>query len=300
MAHAVSADGRMEIRRAVIESGKLVEAHDADQLVPWWSFTKAVIAMAALVLVRDGRLALDEPLVGRPYTLRQLLQHRAGLTEYGALAAYHEAIARGDDPWPVAELLERTQAHHLRYGPGQGWNYSNIGYLFVRQLMEETCGESLDDTLKRLVLRPLGIDSARMALIPIDLVDVAMGSADSYHPGWVYHGLLIGTLQDAALFLNRLLTGEVLPRPLRDEMPAAHNLGGPIPGRPWRTPGYGLGLMVGTTSNELKAVGHTGGGPGSTIAVYHLPEKTPPLTVAAFAFSEIPGPVEEAAVNIRW
>ena len=53
--------------------------------VPWWSFTKTVLAAAALALVRDGRLALDEPLPGRPYTLRQLLQHRAGLTDYGRM-----------------------------------------------------------------------------------------------------------------------------------------------------------------------------------------------------------------------
>ena len=32
-----------------------------------------------------------------------------------------------------------------------------------------------------------------------------MGSAEGYHPGWVYHGLLVGPVEDAALLLDRLL-----------------------------------------------------------------------------------------------
>ena len=37
------------------------------------------------------------PLPDRPYTLRQLLQHRAGVANYGALSAYHDAVARNDE-----------------------------------------------------------------------------------------------------------------------------------------------------------------------------------------------------------
>jgi CubicO group peptidase (beta-lactamase class C family) len=115
---------------AVIEAGALTEAWGIDLPVPWWSFTKTILATAALVLVRDGRLALDRAVATRPFTLRQLLQHQSGLADYGGLAAYHEAVAREDEPWPVSELLERTDAHRLRYEPGQGWGYSNIGYLW--------------------------------------------------------------------------------------------------------------------------------------------------------------------------
>jgi CubicO group peptidase (beta-lactamase class C family) len=285
----------METCFAVIENGSLVTAQGADEPIPWWSFTKTVIAAAALALVRDGRLALDEPLSNRPYTLRHLLQHRAGLADYGGLAAYHEAVARGDEPWPVSELLERTQAHDSRYEPGQGWGYSNIGYLFVRQLLEETCGENLDAALRRLVLRPLGIDGARIAQARADLDNVPSGAASSYHPGWVYHGLMVGKLRDAAKLQHCLMMGGLLPPNLLNEMRNAQPLGGPIPGRPWSAPGYGLGLMSGTTSSGLKAVGHTGGGPGSTIAAYHLPEATPPFTAAAFAFGDNQAHVEEAA-----
>ncbi len=105
---------------AVIENGAVVEDHGADVVVPWWSVTKTVIAAAALALVQEKRLTLDEPLAGRPYTLRHLLQHRAGVADYGPLANYHQAVAAGDDPWPASVLLERTDAARLRYEPGRG------------------------------------------------------------------------------------------------------------------------------------------------------------------------------------
>ena len=287
----------MGVSFAVVEAGALVEAQGIGQPVPWWSFTKTILAAAALALVRDGRLVLDRPVPDRPFTLRQLLQHTSGLAEYGDLPAYHEAVARGDKPWPVSELLARTDAGRLRYQPGQGWRYSNIGYLMVREVIEATTGEDIGAAISRLALHPLGIDGARIVATPAELADVAMGAAASYHPGWVYQGLAVGPLRDAALLLDRLLTGALLPPDLRDAMRDAHPVPGSFPGRPWRVPGYGLGLMIGITTDGRRAIGHTGGGPGSDVAVYHLPEATPPFTAAAFAFGDDPGPVEETAVG---
>jgi CubicO group peptidase (beta-lactamase class C family) len=287
----------MQAPFAVVEDGALVEGTNADAVVPWWSFTKTVIAAAALVLVQQNRLDLDRPLAGRRYSLQQLLLHRAGLTDYGALAAYHQAVAADDEPWPAAVLLERTQAERLRYEPGQGWGYSNIGYLFVRELIERACDEELGAALARLVLRPLGIEEARLARVHADLDGVTMGIR-SYHPGWVYHGLLVGPLREAALLLDRLMTGALLSPVLLDEMRDAHPLDVSGQGhqghqaRPWHAPAYGLGLMGGVTSNGTRAFGHTGGGPGSVIAVYRLPDAEPPYTAAAFAFGEDPAPVE--------
>ena len=59
----------------LIEDDEVVSEDQSEAIVPWWSFTKTVIAAAALVLVRDGKLLLDTPVTGKPFTLRQLLQH---------------------------------------------------------------------------------------------------------------------------------------------------------------------------------------------------------------------------------
>jgi CubicO group peptidase (beta-lactamase class C family) len=281
----------------LLENGAFVHGDSPDTDIPWWSFTKTVIATAALALVRDGRLVLDEELSGRPYTLSQLLQHRAGLAEYGGLRAYHEAVARGDEPWPPELMLERVEAERLRFPPGQGWGYSNVGYWHVRRIIEEVAGESLGAALVRLVLEPLGIEGVRLAEGPADLDSVQMG-LPGYHPAWVYHGLLVGPLREAALLLGRLMQGALLPPHLLARMREAHRLGGPVPYRPWREPGYGLGLMAGVSTFGTRVMGHSGGGPGSVVAVYHRPDATPARTTATFAPVEDLALVEQAAFGM--
>jgi D-alanyl-D-alanine carboxypeptidase len=98
-----------------------------DAVVAWSSCTKAILATAALKLVESGRLQLDDPIADRRYTLRQLLQHRAGIPDYGELRADHDAVARRDRPSSVAKLLDAVEADRLKFRPGKGWLYSNVG-----------------------------------------------------------------------------------------------------------------------------------------------------------------------------
>jgi CubicO group peptidase (beta-lactamase class C family) len=282
-----------------MKNGVVVDACDTDRLVPWWSFTKTVLAAAALALVRDGAIQLDRPIPGRLYTLRHLLQHRSGLVEYGWFPAYHDAVARGDQPWNMPDLLAQVDAGRLRYVPGEGWEYSNIGYLFVRQMVEEITQKSIDNALRHLVLHPLGIESARVATRPEDLAGVVMGSASSYHPAWVYHGLMIGRIEDAALLLDRLMNDGFLPGDLLQTMLKPFMLPDLVPGRAWKNPGYGLGVMRGDTTRGQMVAGHTGGGLGSTIAVYALlGQEHALLTSAFFATSEEAYDTEESAFDL--
>lgn len=278
---------------AVVEGGRVIDGNHAETIVPWWSFTKTLIAAAALALVRDGHLQLDDKMLGQPFTLRQLLQHRAGVPNYGGLAAYHRDVEADREPWSVAELLQAVDANTLRFSPGEGWDYSNVGYLLARQAIEQACGSALDAALQRLVFAPLAVDGPRVASTRADLAGVDMGDATSYHPGWVYHGLVVGRLSDAALVLDRLLTGDLLPPDLLAAMCTAHPLGGPVEGRPWQTAGYGLGLMIGTGRAQQHVLGHTGGGPGSVVAVYHGPSQR--RTIAAFASGDDVNAVESVA-----
>ena len=282
---------------ATVEGGRLTDFDRRSLPVPWWSLTKTAIAAAALALVGDGRLALDEPLDARPYTLRQLLQHTAGVPEYGALAAYHEAVSRRDAPWSVEELLRRVVADRLLFVPGRGWTYSNVGYLYVRRLIENEMGKRFDTALRRLVFEPLGVPEVTLAREPADLDGTAWGNQSRYHPGWVYHGLAVGTPAEAALFVDRLIAGQLLPAELLRAMLEVHPVGGPIVGRPWQSPGYGLGIMVDAASPRGRCMGHTGGGPGSVAASFHFADLRPTRTVAAFAPVEDPGVVERAVLE---
>jgi CubicO group peptidase (beta-lactamase class C family) len=186
-------------------------------IVPWWSFTKTVLAAAALKLVEQKRLDLDTPLEGQRYTLRHLLQHTSGLPDYASLKEYHEAVARGEKAWNVEELLRRVAVNDLLSEPGEKFTYSNIGYLFVRQIIEEATDKDINAAVNELVLQPLAIEDARFAQSKEDMPADQVGN-HMYDPRWVYHGVIVGSLDSAVQLLNAILHSDFLSDEARDAM----------------------------------------------------------------------------------
>lgn len=270
---------------------------ESDALFPWWSITKSVLAAAVLRLADQGRFSLDDFYNHRPYTIRQLLQHTAGLSNYGG-PPYRAAVAAGDPVWPVAELLARVNAERLIFSPGTDWAYSNVGYMFVRQLIEDEVGLELDEALRMLVLGPMGIQRTRIATTPDDMKQTFWGNPNDYDPGWVYHGLLIGPPSDAADFLRNLFSGTFLSGDAKSAMKTVRRLGGCIAGRPWTEIGYGLGLMMGAMGNAGKAFGHSGVGLDSVSSLYCFPELPGSPAVAVFGNGTDEGITESEAVRL--
>ncbi len=77
------------VSHVLIRRGAVIDRNRDAGDVPWWSFTKTVLAPLRW-------LVLEATAVGRPHNLRRLLQHRAVLTEHGRLPSYREAVARMD------------------------------------------------------------------------------------------------------------------------------------------------------------------------------------------------------------
>ena len=283
----------------ITTDGSVSTSGAAGAVFPWWSFTKTVLAVAALRLVEQGRLDLDALRPGKPYSLRQLLTHRAGVPNYGRLAAYHEAVASGEDAWSRERLLQAVDADTLDFAPGTGWAYSNVGFMFAGEAIQEAAGLPLGEALQDLIIRPLGLTSPRLAVTRADMAEVFWPHLRDYEPGWVYHGLLIGTPVDAARLLHAVLCGGFLSAASLPEMRDRFSrLGGPLPGRAVTEQAYGLGLMVGRLGEAGRAWGHNGSGPGSVNLVAHFPDVAQPITVAVFAEGEDEGAVEFEAVRI--
>ena len=278
--------------------GKL--AGDASTaLVPWWSFTKTLIAVCTLRLAAEGRLTLDTAVPRYPFTIRHLLQHRAGLGDYGALAEYHAAVARDDEPWTDAEVFAHVAPENLLFAPGNGWAYSNVGYLLLRRIIERASGKGLNALLQDYIFAPLELRSSRLAETRADTRATVFGER-SYHPGWAFHGYVIGPVAEAALTLHGIMRGDLLAPEERAALLVAHPVTGPIAGRPWLKGAYGLGVMTGlmrdsSMSAPLRVIGHSAAGQASAGAVYHAPEAG--RTAAAFADSGEEGVAETAALK---
>lgn len=268
-----------------------------EPLVPWWSFTKTVLAATALTLVRDGRVKLDASLPANTFTLRQLLRHEAGLADYGELTEYHAAVANHEPAWPADEMMQRLDGYRLRYSPGVGWRYSNVGFMLVARLIERVADLPLEEAVRQQVLVPLGISTVRFATERAELSGEYLGNSLNYDPAWVYHGLLIGPVSMASLLLDRLLAGGLLSANLLQEMQSTRALGGPINGRPWVTPGYALGLMRGSIEGGMSLTGHTGCGPGSVVAVYRCAVGDASACCAVFSSGSDEGSIEALAIQ---
>src|SRR2546430_17743374 len=122
---------------------------------PIYSVTKTAVAAAVLLLVRQGAVELD--------SVRRLLDHTSGVRDYGSLAEYHEAVRRQPGlAWDDDEFLGRTAAAGPQFERGEGWAYSNTGYLLLRRLLDRN-GDLAP------FLPQLGLGEAKVAESPEDL-----------------------------------------------------------------------------------------------------------------------------------
>ncbi|KMK68679.1 serine hydrolase [Puniceibacterium sp. IMCC21224] len=279
-------------------SGHSGTVGDATALFPYWSFTKTVIAICALRLAEVGTLTLNTRPDDMPWTLSQLLQHSAGLRDYGQWNDYHRAVANGGTPWPRDDVRDRALSAGPLFAPGDGWSYSNVGYILAIEMIEAASGKPLSQLIADLITVPLGLRSVRLASTCADFANLHWPDAARYDPGWVYHGCLTGTAPDAARLLDAVMTGALLAPPSLAAMNDVVPLGGAIPGRPWKTCGYGLGLMSGTVAHAGRAIGHSGAGPFCVNAVYHFPDRADPITVASFASGHQEGEAEHTCTAL--
>ena len=190
------------------------------------------------------------------------VQNARMLTRYNAWAdkLIHAAVrAHPDRPWTRQQFLDAVLAQGMRFAPGEKFSYSNVGYLFVRQIIERAADADLDGALRALVFDPLGIEGVFVAHAPWE-------DAQRYDPRWVYHGCVVGSPARAATWLHRLIHGSLLAPATKAAMlaPCSYDAGAEPPD----DFGYGLGVMIEPAPRGERLIGHAGQGPGSTITVF--------------------------------
>lgn len=168
---AVMLDGEIAWARgyglADVASGREVTSETLFQAA---SISKPVAAMAALRLVQQGALDLDDDVnshltawsvpehewsESEAVTLRRLLSHTAGTTVHG-----FPGYARGSEiPTAVAVLdgAGNTDPVVVDIEPGSRFRYSGGGYTIVQQLLDDLSGKPFEELLAESVLDPLGM-----------------------------------------------------------------------------------------------------------------------------------------------
>ena len=143
-------------------------ANTAETIFEAGSVSKQFTAAAVLLLARDGKLSLDDPVrkyvpelpdygPGRTITIRHMLTHTSGLRDWGEVA--------GLAGWPRGRRVH-THAHVLdivsrqkdvNFTPGTNWSYSNTGYNLAAIIVSRVSGQSFADFTRDRIFKPMGM-----------------------------------------------------------------------------------------------------------------------------------------------
>ncbi len=237
-----------------------------DTLFQSGSVGKQFTATAVMMLVEDGKIGLDDPLTRyfaqgpawwRKVTVRELLSHTAGFTDYPPEFDYRK-------DYTEEQLLRIVAAISPAYVPGTSWSYSNLGYLTLGILIHRVTGEFYGDFLQQRIFGPLGMSTTRVIseaeIIPhraagYRLVDGQLRNQEWVSPtvnttadGSLYFSILDLAKWDAALTGSRLLQ----PSSLQQMWTVARlSDGKPNSGH------YGFGWFI-ETRNGRRIVEHEG------------------------------------------
>jgi len=164
--------------KANLETGTLMAP---DSVVQIGSLTKSFTAAAIMLLVQDRKLGLDDPIsryIGEAppawhdITIRQLLNHKAGLASDG-IAPDAKAVL-GD--YSESEFLASAMAMPLQSSPGTAFAYSNLGYDLLSIIVGRVSGQTYGSFLQARIFEPSGMSATRM----IDRTAIVPNRAQGY------------------------------------------------------------------------------------------------------------------------
>jgi CubicO group peptidase (beta-lactamase class C family) len=174
------------------------------------SVTKVVATTAAVAtLVDAGELDLDAPAarylpeMSGGATVRDLLEHRAGLWEWWPL--YLDGSRDADAVTHAARLP-------LRYSPREARHYSDLGFVLLGQIVARVAGSPLDAAVSALALEPFGLVETRYRSPVAGAPVLASSTGDAIERAMIDTGIpypVEGKSSQFARWREDVLIGEV-------------------------------------------------------------------------------------------
>jgi len=187
------------------------------------SVGKQFTATAIMMLVEQGKIGLNDsitkyfpeaPPAWKPVTVRHLLTHTGGFTDYPKDFNFRKDYSEDD-------LLKIVAGIPLAFTPGTRWSYSNLGYLTLGVLIHRVTGAFYGDVLQARIFGPLGMQTTRIMseadIIPNRASGYRLVKGELKNQEWVsptlnttadgslYFSILDLAKWDAALYTDRLL-----------------------------------------------------------------------------------------------
>jgi CubicO group peptidase (beta-lactamase class C family) len=210
---------------AVMRDGKIIKAQGyglsnvelnvpvkPETIFQTGSVGKQFTATAVMMLVEDGKLALDDklskyfpesPAAWKDITVRHVLTHTSGIPDYGSPTDKMIDLRRD---YTEDEMVRRFAAVALDFPPGSKWSYSNSGYVILGVLIHRVSGKFYGDFLEERVFRPLHMDVTHIIseenIVPNRSAGYRLVKDELKNQEWVAPKL--NTTADGALYTNLL------------------------------------------------------------------------------------------------
>lgn len=294
------------------------------------STTKTFVATVMLQLVGEKRVSLDQTVEellpgvvsgagndGRTITLRDLLRHTSGLSDYisdvfpdPSTQTYLTNRWRAFQPEKLVELAMR---HEPAFPAGTNWAYSNTNYVLAGMIIEKITGRTWEQQVHDRILRPLGLQHTdtpgTWPFLPYphtaNYQQFAAGGPmiDTTIPYRPFDsgadGSMTGTARDLNRFFAALASGQLLKpaelAAMRTTVPVPQDSGHPKGTRD------GLGLFSTPLSCGGGYLGHGGSGFGYAIRAATTLDGRRTITVSAHSRAADPHTAarqEEALRNL--
>src|SRR5215475_6066100 len=218
-----------------------------------------------MLLIHEGRISLDDrigkflegtPDTWKEITVRHLLTHTSGIVRE----------APGFDPLKVqndADVIKTAYPLPLRFAPGEKWEYCNVGYFSLAEIIHKVTGKPWGDYLNERLFTPLEMNATRTT----DMTELVQNRANGYvwkddklQNASIYFalrpsGAFLSSVLDLAKWDAALCTDRILKQSVREQMwtPVKLNGGASHP--------YGFGWELGDVRGH-KRVHHGGSLPG--------------------------------------
>jgi CubicO group peptidase (beta-lactamase class C family) len=268
------------------------------------SISKQFTAMAMLILEKDGKLSLDDPI--RKYfpempayadqiTWRRALSQTSGLRDLWSMWGQTGRTFAGDTIDALNVIFHSAEPN---YTPGERYLYTNTGWILAAQVVYRLTGKTLAQFAEERMFKPLGMRDTRFLS---DRYAIIPNLAESYGPrrgGFrivrsEYDGAIQGpggihtTVEDFGRWLNNYDAATVGGRDIIQTMttPTKLNDGSPATSGPGMA--YAIGLTVGT-HRGLRVVAHGGSWGGFRGHFLRFPDQR--FAVATFCNLTSSGP----------
>jgi CubicO group peptidase (beta-lactamase class C family) len=269
------------------------------------SISKQFTAMAMLMLQKEGRLSLDDPIrkyipempaYAEQITIRRALSQTSGLRDLYIMMGQSGRTFEGDT---IDALRVITRSAEPNYVPGERYLYTNSGWILAAQIVYRLTGKTLAQFAEERIFSPLGMRDTRYLA---DVTTIIPNGAEGYAPRMgggfrvarsTYDGAIMGagavhtSVEDFGRWLNNYDDATVGGRDIIQTMTTATKLNDGTPAASGPTQAYAVGLSVGTLRG-LNVVSHGGSWAGYRGHFLRFPDQK--FAVATFCNLTTSGP----------